>query len=72
MLQNDPLGLPSFHFDADPVPAFLFDADLDPDPALHFDADLDPDQASQNDVDPCGSGFETLVWSLLNYVGQEQ
>ncbi len=61
MLQNDPLRLPSFHFDADP----------DPDPASHFDADADPDPASQNDVDPCGSGSETLVWSLLYYVGQQ-
>jgi hypothetical protein len=36
MLQNDPLMLPPFHFDADPDPAFHFDAD--PDPAFHFDA----------------------------------
>jgi hypothetical protein len=35
MLQNDPLRLPSFHFDEDPDPAFHFDAD--PDPALHFE-----------------------------------
>jgi hypothetical protein len=55
MLQNDPLRLPSFHFDADP----------DPDPASHFDED--PDPTSQNYVDPCGSGSETLVWSLLNF-----
>jgi hypothetical protein len=40
MLQNDPLSLPSFHFDADP----------DPDPAFHFDTDLDP--ASKNDPYP--------------------
>ncbi len=32
MLQNDPVRLPPFHFDADP----------DPDPAFKFDADLDP------------------------------
>jgi hypothetical protein len=43
MLQNDPLRLPAFHFDADPDLAFHFDAD--PDPAFHFDAD--PDQVSQ-------------------------
>jgi hypothetical protein len=30
MLQNDPLRLPTFHFDADPDPAFPFDADPDP------------------------------------------
>jgi hypothetical protein len=35
MLQNDPLGLPPFHFDADPDPVFHFDAD--PDPASHND-----------------------------------
>ncbi len=31
MLQNDPLKLPPFHFDADPYPdpAFQFDADAD-------------------------------------------
>ncbi len=39
MLQNDPLRLPPFHFDADPDPAFHFDAD--PDPAFHFDADAE-------------------------------
>ncbi len=50
MLQNDPLRLPTFHFDADPDLAFHFDADPDPDPAFHFDAD--PDQVSQNDADP--------------------
>jgi hypothetical protein len=49
MLQNDPLGLPPFHFDADPDPAFNFDADSDPDPDFHFD--LDPDPAYQNDAD---------------------
>jgi hypothetical protein len=38
MLQNDPVRLPPFHFDADP------------DPAFHFDADQDP--ASKNDADP--------------------
>jgi hypothetical protein len=38
MLQNDPLRLPSFHFDED----------ADPDPAFHFDAD--PDTASQNAI----------------------
>jgi hypothetical protein len=27
MLQNDPLRLPPFHFDADPDPVFHFDAD---------------------------------------------
>ncbi len=38
MLQNYPLKLPPFHFNADP--------------AFHFDADLDPNPASQNDADP--------------------
>jgi len=42
-IQNDPLRLPPFHFDADPDPSFPFDPD--PDPAFHFDAD--PDPASQ-------------------------
>jgi hypothetical protein len=42
MLQNDPLSLPPFHFDADSDHAFHFDAD--PDPDFHFDAD--PDTAS--------------------------
>ncbi len=52
MLQNDPLRLPPFHFDADPDPdlAFHFDAHPDPDPAFHFYTD--PDQVSQNDADP--------------------
>ncbi len=52
MLQNDPLRLPPFHFDADPDPAFHFDAD--PDPAFHFDAEAgaDPDPASLVDADP--------------------
>jgi hypothetical protein len=40
MLQNDPLRLPPFHFDADPDPAFHLDAD--PDPTFHSDADQDP------------------------------
>ncbi len=40
MLQNDPLRLPPFHFDADPDPALHFDAD--PDPASHNVADPDP------------------------------
>jgi hypothetical protein len=36
MLQNDPLRLPPFHFDADLDPAFT---SMDPDPAFfHFDA----------------------------------
>ncbi len=30
MLRNDPLGLPLFHFDADPDSALQFDADPDP------------------------------------------
>jgi hypothetical protein len=28
MLQNDPLRLPPFYFDANPDPAFHFDADI--------------------------------------------
>jgi len=47
MLQNDPIRLPPFHFDADP------------DPAFHFNADPDPN--SQNYVDPCGHGSDTLL-----------
>jgi hypothetical protein len=47
LIQNDPLRLPPFHFDADSDPAFPFDADTDP--AFHYDAD--PDPASQNDDD---------------------
>jgi hypothetical protein len=39
MLQNDPLSLPPFHFDADPDPTFHSDAD--PDPASHKDANSD-------------------------------
>jgi hypothetical protein len=61
MLQNDPLRLPLFYFnadtDTDPDPAFHFDGD--PDLAFHFDAD--PDPASHNDADPCGSGSATLT-----------
>ncbi len=51
-LQNDPLRLPPFHFDADPDPSFHFDPNQDP--AFHFDADPDPhlDPAFQNDADP--------------------
>ncbi len=49
MLQNYPLRLPPFPFDADPDPAFHFGG-ADPDSAFHFDAD--PDPASQNDADP--------------------
>jgi hypothetical protein len=45
MLQNDPLRLFPFHFDADP------------DAAFHFDAD--PDRASQNDAKLCGFGSAT-------------
>jgi hypothetical protein len=57
LLQNDPLRLPPFHFDADP------------DPACHFDADLDP--ASQNDADPRGSGSAALVKTIsLVYAGR--
>jgi hypothetical protein len=51
MLQNDPLRLPPFHFDApDPDPTLHFDADPDPDPAFNFAAD--PDQAFHFDADP--------------------
>ncbi len=41
MLQNNPLRLSTFYFDAYPDPAFRFDADLDP--PFHFDAVMDPD-----------------------------
>jgi hypothetical protein len=53
MLQNGPLRLQPFYFDADPDPdpAFHFDMDLDPVPTFHSDADPDPDLASQNDAD---------------------
>jgi hypothetical protein len=50
----------------DPDPrsgAFLtagFSSVPDPLPAFHFD----PDPASQNDVDPCGSGFATLGFTI--------
>jgi hypothetical protein len=39
--------------------------DPDPvtDPANHFDADPDADLDYQNDADPCGSGFTTLLSS---------
>jgi hypothetical protein len=74
MLQNDPLKLPPFNFDADPDPAFHFDAD--PDPSFHFEAD--PDPAFYFDVDrnsypypdfhfgadPCGSRSVTLLLTL--------
>ncbi len=45
------------HFNADPDsdPAFYINADSDP--AFH----LDTDPASKNNVDPCGSGSETLA-----------
>jgi hypothetical protein len=68
MLQNDPLRVPPFHFDADldPDPAFHFNAD--PDPAFHFDADPDVDPASQNDADPCGYGSATLLQTLFRIV----
>jgi hypothetical protein len=64
MLQNGPLRLPPFHFDADldPDPAFHFNAD--PDPAFHFDAD----PASQNDAGPSGYGSATLLQTLFRIV----
>ncbi len=42
---------------------FLVDAD--PDTACHPDADADPDldPGSQNDADPCGSGFYNTGWA---------
>jgi hypothetical protein len=46
MLQNDPLRLSPFHFDADPDHAFHFNAD--PDPAFYFDADPLTDPASKD------------------------
>jgi hypothetical protein len=46
MLQNDPLRLPPFHFDADLDPIFT---SMDPDPAFFY-FDADPDPASQNDI----------------------
>ncbi len=46
MLQNDPLRLPTFPFDADPDPAFHFDAN--PDPAFQFNADPDPQHCNGN------------------------
>ncbi len=59
MLQNDPLKLPPFHFDADSDPAYHFDAD----PVFHFDAD--PDPASHK---WCGTGSATLVNRLQKYI----
>jgi hypothetical protein len=64
MLQTDPLRLPSFHFDADPDPAFHFE--VDPDPTFQFSADPGPDQASQNDADPCRTGFEPPLHILVS------
>jgi hypothetical protein len=56
MLQNDLLiRLPPFLFDADPDPDFHFDADST------LMAKADPDPASQNDADPCWSGFARLL-----------
>jgi hypothetical protein len=40
-LQNDPVRLPPFHFDADPDPAFHSNAD--PDPTFQFNVDPAPD-----------------------------
>jgi hypothetical protein len=43
-LQNNSLGLPPFHLDADPVPdPTYFSPDGDPDPASQNDADMDAD-----------------------------
>jgi hypothetical protein len=68
MLQNDPLRLPPFHFDADPDtdPTFHFDAFTDP--AFHFDADLDPNPASQNDADPDLKHWPILLLPLCNEI----
>jgi hypothetical protein len=56
MLQNDPLRLPPFHFDANPDPAFLFDADVDPDPAPAPAFQLQKIMGIQ-----CGSGSENTA-----------
>jgi hypothetical protein len=66
ILQNDPLRLLPFHFDADPDPAFHFDADSDKDPAFHFDAD--PDPASQNDADP-DLGMDSGILNFIFLLG---
>ncbi len=42
MLQNVPLGLQPFLFDADPDPDPDFHFDADPEPAFHFDFYPDP------------------------------
>jgi len=72
VLQNDPLRLPPFNFDADPDRAFHCDADpetafqFDADPAFHFDAD--PETAFRFDADPCGSRSRsaTLLYAFLS------
>jgi hypothetical protein len=50
MLQNDPLRLPPFLFNADLDSDPAFHSDADPDPAFNFDPD--PDPASRNYADP--------------------
>jgi hypothetical protein len=48
MIENYPLKVPPFHFDAEPDPAFHFDADADPIPDLAFHFDADADRESRN------------------------
>jgi len=54
MLQNDPLKLLAFNFDAD----------ADPHPAFHFAAD--PDPASQNDADSDADPQHCILLSFPN------
>jgi hypothetical protein len=58
MIKNTPLRLPTFHFIADP------------DPAFHLDANPDLDPASQNDAEPCGSGFGSVTLTKNDSQGQ--
>jgi hypothetical protein len=55
MLQNDPVRLPPFHFDADP----------DPDPAFKFDADLDPQNCLELGVFSCCSKKKNRYLSII-------
>ncbi len=50
MLQNNPVRLPPFHFNADADPDQAFHSDADPEHSFHFDGDLDP--AFHFDADP--------------------
>jgi hypothetical protein len=62
ILQNDPLRLPPFHFDAN--------ANADPDPAFHFDADPNPDlQHWRTYLDNCVWEAHPTTKTLCEYFG---